>query len=320
MQTPDARLLLLSKFLQPQLVSDFAKSDEWKQMLGQDPAEVIQQLATEAMLTEPNVHDCLAFRFKVSDLKQMLKERSLSVSGRKDELIERLINADPEAMTQEGIGTGLLQCSDVGRGLAEQYVHDQQQKRKKAERYVFEQLSKRNLIKASRTVAEFKDSQMFPRGVTKESGSMSDQIEMLTFIFQTKPKILAAVTNNTLEMLQVAAAMMHLWGGSAREWLPADLKTDLAIDNETAANMVLLHAYNQRSLANYSKEKDVLRGVEIVDTEDSCPACRKLAHKLYRFSNVPELPYEKCTSEKGCRCTYAPSLKDRDLERRIAGS
>jgi hypothetical protein len=158
-QAPDARLLLLSKFLQPQLVSDFTKSDEWNQTLGQDPGDVIQQLIDEGMLTEPVLHACLAFRFKVSDLKQMLKARDLPVSGRKDELIERLVNADPEAMTKAGTGRGLLQCSAVGRGLAEQYVSDQLQKRKEVEQYVFEQLSKRNLKEASRVVSDFKVAQ-----------------------------------------------------------------------------------------------------------------------------------------------------------------
>jgi hypothetical protein len=240
-QAPDARLLLLSKFLQPQLVSDFTKSDEWNQTLGQDPGDVIQQLIDEGMLTEPVLHACLAFRFKVSDLKQMLKARDLPVSGRKDELIERLVNADPEAMTKAGTGRGLLQCSAVGRGLAEQYVSDQLQKRKEVEQYVFEQLSKRNLKEASRVVSDFKVAQAFPRGATDESGSKQDQFEMLTSIFQSKPKTLAILTKNSLEMLQLAAAMMHLWGNSAKEWLPSDLKTGLAIDNDSAARMVLFY-------------------------------------------------------------------------------
>ena len=84
--------------------------------------------------------------------------------------------------------------------------------------------------------------------------------------------------------------------------------------------MVLFYAYNQRSLGNYNRNRDILRGVEISDAEDSCPACRKLTHKVYTFGKVPELPYENCTSGKGCRCTYVPSLKDQKLERRIVGS
>jgi hypothetical protein len=317
MQTTDARLLLLSKFLQPQLMYDFTKSDEWKQMLDQDPGEAIHDLIDEGMLIEPEVHACLAFRFKVLDLKQMLKARGLPASGRKDDLIERLVSADPEAMRQETVGLNIWQCSDRGRTLAEKYVSDQRQKRTEAERYVFEQLSKRNLKEANRVVTDFKAAQAFPRRATEESSSKPDQVEMLTIIFQSKPKILATLTKNSLEVLQLAAAMIHLWGDSAKEWLPSDLKTGLAMDNDTAARMVLFYAYNQSSLTDYRRNKDILRGVEILDAVDSCRACRKLSHKTYTFGKVPELPYENCTSEKGCRCTYAPSLRDQELERRI---
>jgi hypothetical protein len=36
-----------------------------------------------------------------------------------------------------------------------------------------------------------------------------------------------------------------------------------------------------------------------------CPACKKLSGKRFKISEVPELPYEQCTSEMGCRCDVA---------------
>lgn len=45
--------------------------------------------------------------------------------------------------------------------------------------------------------------------------------------------------------------------------------------------------------------------VQTCDDEYVCPACRLLASELYRVNEVPELPYEECQSEGGCRCSVA---------------
>jgi hypothetical protein len=73
------------------------------------------------------------------------------------------------------------------------------------------------------------------------------------------------------------------------------------MDNDTAARMIEFHAHYQRDIARYRAWG--VKTVEILATDDSCAACKKLAKKKYKIDQVPELPYEKCTSEIGCRCT-----------------
>jgi len=68
--------------------------------------------------------------------------------------------------------------------------------------------------------------------------------------------------------------------------------------------MIMLLGIHGATIAGYQRKG--LRMVKILATRDSCEACVSLSIKSYTLDEVPELPYEHCTSEKGCRCCFAP--------------
>jgi len=43
-------------------------------------------------------------------------------------------------------------------------------------------------------------------------------------------------------------------------------------------------------------------GIRTCNDDHVCPACREIASRIWPIDQVPELPYEKCTSKTGCRC------------------
>jgi hypothetical protein len=49
--------------------------------------------------------------------------------------------------------------------------------------------------------------------------------------------------------------------------------------------------------------------VEILGAGDSCPACRKIVGQRFAIDKIPELPYEHCTCDVGCRCVMTPVVK-----------
>ena len=145
---------------------------------------------------------------------------------------------------------------------------------------------------------------MFPRGINVDwkHHNPAHDVAMLKVMFQAKPKILSSLNDEQMGHLRLAAGMMYLWGtNQAKNWLPDDFETDLIMDNDAAARMILFYASHLRSIAQYRAAG--VKTVEILATDDSCAACKKLARKKYKINEVPELPYEKCTSEVGCRCT-----------------
>lgn len=301
-----AHLLFLSKFLRPRTVDDFSKSDAWKAALKESPSKAVQRFLKEGMLEYADLAGLLEYGYRVSDLKSMLKERGLPVSGRKRDLIERLIQSEPDGMKRSTRGLRVLQCSQQGRAIAEQYLASEKEKRVLAEQQVLDLLGQRRFREASLLVASYESKQVFPRGlgIDWENYDPTHDVEVLNIIFKSKPRILAHLNDEHLEHLRIAAGMMHLWGTNrAKGWLPPGFKTMLSMDNDTAARMMIFYATHQIQMAQYRKLG--VKKIKIITANDTyvCEACQKMASKEYRLSQVPELPYEKCTCEMGCRCT-----------------
>lgn len=301
-----AHLLLLSKFLHPQSAEGFAKADYWKDVLGETPQKAIKRFEDEGVLVTPGLAEHLEYKYRVSDLKAMLKQRGLPVSGRKADLTSRLVEADHDGMKKATAGLTVLHCSDHGQEIAKQYLAAEKEKRDAAEREVLAMLREGRYREASVLVASHEANQVFSRGINIDwkNHDPSGDVAALKAIFGPPPRILARLDQDKLEPLRLAAGMMYLWGTSeAKSWFPTDFETGLAMDNEAAARMFLFHGYYQADLEWY--RRGGIKSVQIIGHKDQhqCEACGKLASRKYKLSEVPELPYEKCTSDLGCRCT-----------------
>jgi len=68
-----------------------------------------------------------------------------------------------------------------------------------------------------------------------------------------------------------------------------------------------LNAHRQDSLRRYRENRDVVRGVLVLATNDSCDSCKALAASgVHPLSDPPALPNPDCNSVKGwCRCSYS---------------
>jgi hypothetical protein len=268
------------------------------------------------LMTATDLNDLLSYKYKVTELKDMLKQRSLPVSGLKDELIQRLVQADPDGMKKSVAELSLLKCTQRGHEIAEQYLEAEKEKRAQVERQVMEYLSRRKFREASLAFAAWEKDQVFPLGFTtgiasekqnsnRDIEASQNRMKMLNTIFESKPNILVRLGNEKLEPLRIAAAMMALWGENKakKEWLPANFETGISFDNNTAARMVNLYAVHRGTLERYRSEG--LEYVEVFPAPDSCETCKKLAG-TYKLDEAPELPNEHCTDKMGCRCNYLP--------------
>lgn len=70
-----------------------------------------------------------------------------------------------------------------------------------------------------------------------------------------------------------------------------------------------INASNSSNLMSYG-QSNIVSGVEILATKDSCEYCKKQQGKVYSIKNAIKnnpLPCKKCNHETGyCRCTYLP--------------
>ena len=167
-QKSKAHWLLLSKFITPRCPDDFTRTDDWKNVLGEVPIKAIKRFVDAGLLTKGDLHAHLSYKFTVTQLKDMLKQAGLSVSGNKDELIERLVQKDEPGMEKRVAGLNVLICTQKGMEFANQYLTSEEAKRGLAEQQVMEYIMRGQYKEASIAVAAFEAEQVFSRGMNMD--------------------------------------------------------------------------------------------------------------------------------------------------------
>jgi hypothetical protein len=301
-----AHLLFLSKFIDPRRPEDFVTRVEWIEVLQEDPYKTISKLIDENMLMEGDLGCRLSYKYRVVELKDLLRQRGLTVSGKKDELIKRLITTDKLGAENLVSDLLVLLCTDEGRKIAEDYLRKEKEKRIFAEQQTLKYLRDRKFREACLIMGHYEAEQVFYRGMNidwKKYTPESD-IKMLNDIYSSKPRALKEMDASKYETLWINASMHYLWGTNRLgNWIDSDFQTGIKYDVTTASRLIEFNAYFKRD-----KRELELNGKKIVyiysfaNDDLVCPACKKLSGKKFKISEVPELPYEQCTSEMGCRC------------------
>jgi hypothetical protein len=249
--------------------------------------------------------------YRVPELKELLRDRHLRSSGRKADLVERLIEADPQGMAMLTADVTVYLCTDGGRQVAEPYVERQRAEREGMEAEVLGALRRHDLRAACACVVRYERTQVFGRGlgIDWSRAPLDFNLDLVAMIFRAKPLMLASVHDSDMADLRIGAAMCALLGtGRPGKWLADDLTLNLRFDEETAARMLLFYASHQRQLQDYARS-GVVKGVRVLCAGDeSCPACRKLSGRTFPLNKAPELPNPSCTHPMGCRCTYIPDV------------
>jgi hypothetical protein len=136
-------------------------------------------------------------------------------------------------------------------------------------------------------------------------------VDHLKFVFSCKPLILENVKDETVEDLRFAAGVASLLGVTRfRDYLPAGLKTGLAMDNDSAVRMILFRAANESDLARArlanAPRVRLVAANWAADFWGVCDYCKGLHGEEWALDVVPEIPLRHCTSKFGCRCIVVP--------------
>lgn len=307
-KTSSAHLLLLSKFLRGASVKQHAHTDYWTPVLHEEPTCAIKRFIDEGMLEPLDISSRMHLKFNVSDLKEMLKKRGLKVSGNKTVLVDRLLENDLPAMESIAEENETYKCTPDGVSIAQTYLTAQTETKLKIENEIICLLKERQFKKALRTIADHELSQVFPRGLGMDwnhYGSEKDIVE-LSAIFDKTPTILDGINEDRLIPLRFAASMTHLFGtNKISPWLAPDFETGIHFDAETTVAMLLSHARYHRRLFELTDIGGFIKEVEFTcsDGDNTCAACKRMNGRKFKINKFPELPYPKCTSPSGCRCS-----------------
>lgn len=303
-QISRAHLLLLSRFAPYSNREPFP--DYWNEPLGEPPADAIRRFCAEGYVQPCPLEGKVDIKFKAADLKGMLKEHGLRCTGRKAELIARLVDNRHglvEEMTRDVIA---FECTALGRQRAEAFKQQMQTERNQAETDVLGLLERRDLRGAALRMARYEAVQVFSRGMGIDWNNYNpdSDVAVLKAMFEGTPQLLVKIQEDLLGALRLAAGMMHLWAeSSAKKWFDQMPETGIHLDADTTIRMLVFFGIHKRNLAEHRQAG--VKTVEVLGGQDesSCPQCRAIAGKRFPLATTPELPLPTCTGGNGCRCT-----------------
>lgn len=302
--TSRAHLLLLTKFAPYSARDSFPAY--WSDPLGEPPSVAIKRFIKDGYIQPCHLEGKVDIKFKVTELKGILKKRGLKCTGRKADLIARLIENNYSLVQEITRDVDAFECTPLGCERVVAFKQEMQDERDQAERDVLNLLDRRDFIGASRRMARFEATQVFSRGmgIDWKNYNPDYNIAVLKTIFEETPQLLSILHNELLGKFRLAAGMMHLWGeSSAKKWFDQMPETGMHLDADTCIRMLVFFGIHKRNLAEYRSAGVKTVKVLVFQDEYCCPQCRALAEKRFPLARTPELPLPSCTSLNGCRCT-----------------
>jgi len=313
-----SHLEILEKFLKPTSIDSLVNGwwgKNWWEITKKPLAKAIEKLIKGKYLETPILSSIMDYNFKLSELKELCKQRELKLSGKKAELIERLISFDEKGMSKLVENMDVYTCSQSGRKLADDYIETKRLEFDLAEKNVIKALEERNFIQATRTMINYESKQFFPRGmgINWKREKEEKYLPILTRIFDSTPKVLANTNKDKLEYLRVISGRNYLLSPNNWDLLSGLENVSEIYDNQTCVNLLYSYARNRTELENFHKLVSQYKNpgiqyrvkVNTCNDELVCEECKKAARKSYSLSgDIPELPHLSCKSEHGCRCWY----------------
>lgn len=304
---PEAKNLLLTKFLWPNTLEHYKNDSNWEAVLGEKPENTINNFLHEGLIIEGKLFDQINGNLTIFDLKNRLRNENLKLTGTKPELINRLLDKNSDLLAKEFAEMKMLICSRKGANLANQFKKELKDRLIMLEIDVLDLLKCKEFIYAIQRICDYEINQVFPRGLNYETwheGHIQHYQESLIEIFIVKPKILKNIENSELEILRPYAGMILLFGKNrgSRVWLPRNFVLKSKMNVDSAARMLIFYSNHKSQLRNFQNAG--FSRVQILTCGDSCKECQKLDKKIFQIDGVIELPFENCTHKYGCRCCY----------------
>jgi hypothetical protein len=295
-------LFFLSKFekpLNPKEISAYLKAT-----VQQDLSQTTKRFLASGLIEIASDLISLLASTKLVALKEALKDTGFKVSGKKEELAQRLIENKPDLAHQMMNGQHFV-LSPLGREKVQAFLAVEEAADEKSTAEWLRCFNRRDLKGAlaahhAYSAWEIKPPASFnPMGISLPDDRL---IEMYQAIIDAKPGILGDISAANLSYLQQCAAWN--WasagkGGSLRFSVPSDFKC--ALEAPVAVSMVFFSAKHSVDIKTFTRLN--IKKVKILACGGgSCSQCQKLDGKTFTLGKVPELPHIKCTNEMGCRC------------------
>lgn len=287
----------------------------WEPMFGIHPRRVVDSLLQLHLLEPASLVETVEYCHTGAELKKLLKERGLKVSGRKAEQAQRLLDADPEGMRSFATEHQIVRCSPEAKQVVQSWLDRQAHALETTTDELIAALRNRQFKIAIQIADAWRAQQFRPPGhpdqeamtVPSQPRSLDDRLHEIARMFTLRPKILKELGPDQWEGLHLNYAVWQLLGKSADEKCLPGFTGLGEMDAATVLRMLSFYANHQRELAQW-RPLGVKTARIACCHSGSCDRCEALDQMRYAVDKLPELPYENCTCALGCRCLYFPDL------------
>lgn len=306
-RTSPAHLDLLSKFSNGR---DIVQVMDWqylKDTLSEPVKLVIDRFIAEDALIPCTLQESLDRIMTAGDIKELLRERGLRLSGNKADLVDRLIQADRLAAEEIASKRRFMKCSPESAELLAVFEEKRKTAQAEAKENAYRFLMKRNVKEAYREYVQYTRQYHSPG-----FAASSYQAEELESVLSASPDALSELDSSVLAWLQAAVAMSKLWyNEDPVRWLPDSFPTDIISPKVAVAYLTRAAEFKRQvsQVCGYGSKVRVVFGPYDID---SCALCKKHDGKEFNQADFPNLPLHGCTSETGCMCDLEAVWEDTD--------
>lgn len=125
-QESSPHLDFLDMFTKPRDVNHIVTWQFVRQMIGEDAESAIDRFIRDGVLIPSTIEETLICIFQVAQLKKLLRERNLKLTGSKSELVERLVLADRSGMEKIAKKGRVMKCSPMAAELLSEHEKKKQ--------------------------------------------------------------------------------------------------------------------------------------------------------------------------------------------------
>ncbi|MHA2248040.1 MAG: SAP domain-containing protein [Candidatus Hodarchaeales archaeon] len=302
----DNHKALLSLFLKPRSLDIDTWQDIWSGTFRKPYMWAIREFIDKNLLTRPTVEESLIGGLRIADIKPILREHGLKLSGRKAELVKRLVEQLPnEAKELASKLKDIYVCTETGSSIAQQWKDDANKRRTETEEKMGVKIAEGNFRQAFRLRERLRKTIPEPMQASYGGGSVGgesswdDQDELsMRAIYQIDPKSIPSMTPEEVKKAKfnMIMSLMCPWGRT---------RYKVSKEFDKIARTRNYTAYGHQRLKKWRKSGVVVQ-VEILGENDACLSCKNLQSYRYDITDVPIIPNPNCTDDYGCRCCYVP--------------
>ena len=184
-QESPPHLDLLEKFSKPRDVNQVITWHYIRQSIGETTESAIERFIQDGTLVPASLEETLECIFQVAQLKKLLQERNLRLTGNKSELVERLVISDRAGMEKVARKGRVMKCSEMALEILSEYEKKRQLALDTALKQSFNALKSNDSKAAYRIYANYQKAYINPT-----FGSNSFQVEKMMYVLKYQPKIL----------------------------------------------------------------------------------------------------------------------------------